>query len=94
MLHNILVKWTDQVTDKPAIARLVAQTFEGSAEIPGVHGVAVRPNIIDRPNRYDLLIQLDMDEKALTTWDESDIHKRWKANFGGLVEKKAIFDCE
>lgn len=50
--------------------------------------------MIDRPNRYDLLIALEMDVADLPTWDASDLHKQWKADFGSLIEKKAIFDCD
>lgn len=94
MLHNILVKWNEQVTDKAAIIPQIQAVYARTTDIPGVHSVAFRPNVIDRPNRYDLLIQLDLEMDALPAWDASEIHKRWKADFGGLIEKKAIFDCD
>lgn len=94
MLHHILVKWNEQVTDKAAIIPQVNSVYTGVEAIPGVKGVDFIPNVIDRPNRYDLLIRLDMDEAALPAWDASDIHKRWKADFSALIEKKAIFDCD
>ena len=59
-----------------------------------VHGVEVIPNVIDRPNRYDLLIRIAMDESALPLYDACDAHHRWKDEYGALIEKKAIFDCE
>ena len=43
---------------------------------------------------YDLMIVLEMDEEALPGWDASEIHHRWKDEYGHLVAKKAIFDCE
>ena len=52
------------------------------------------PCCVDRANRYDLMIVLDMDKDALPNWDASDIHHRWKDEYGGLLEKKAIFDYE
>lgn len=94
MLHNILVKWNEQVTDKAAIIPQIQALYADAVQLPGVHSVSLRPNVIDRPNRYDLLIQLDMDMDALPTWDASAIHHQWKNDFGGLIEKKAIFDCE
>lgn len=94
MLHHILVKWNDQVTDKAAIIPQIQAVYSDACDIPGVHAVYFKPNVIDRPNRYDLLIQLDLDQEALPTWDASDIHKRWKDEFGALIEKKAIFDCD
>lgn len=94
MLHNILVKWNDQVTDKAATLAQVKALYAGATDIPGVCGVTFKPNVVDRPNRYDLLIQLDLPMDALPTWDASDLHKQWKADFGALIEKKAIFDCD
>lgn len=94
MLHHIIVKWNEQVTDKTAMAAQVTDLYAAATDIPGVHGVTLKPNVTDRPNRYDLMIALDMDAEALPTWDASNLHKRWKADFGGLIEKKAIFDCD
>lgn len=65
-----------------------------ASTIPGVHGVEVYPCCVDRANRYDLMIVLDMDKDALPNWDASDIHHRWKDEYGDLLEKKAIFDYE
>lgn len=45
MLHHILVKWTDEVSDKAA-------------------------------------------------YDDCPTHHRWKDEYGHLVAKKAIFDCD
>lgn len=94
MLHHILVKWNDQVTDKAAMADKVRALYAAAADIPGVQGVCIKPNVIDRPNRYDLLIVLDLPADALPTWDASALHHQWKDDFGGLIEKKAIFDCD
>lgn len=94
MLHHILVKWNEQVTDKAAIADEVRTLYASATAIPGVHAVAIKPNVTDRPNRYDLLIVLDLPAEALPAWDASELHHQWKKDFGGLIEKKAIFDCD
>ncbi len=94
MLHHILVKWTEDVTDKAALAREVEALFLGVLAVPGVHGVTVHPNVVARPNRYDLLIRIAMEESALPAYDECETHHRWKDEYGHLVAKKAIFDCE
>lgn len=93
MLHHILVKWKEPA-DVPARIRQVEQVFRPVLDIPGVHGVEVIPNVIDRPNRYDLLIRITMDEAALPLYDACDAHHRWKDEYGALIEKKAIFDCK
>ena len=52
------------------------------------------PNVVDRPNRYDLMIRLTMDTPALTAYDASEAHHRWKELYGPLIAQKAIFDCD
>ncbi len=94
MKHHILVKWTDEVQDKAALAHKVEHLFQGVLAVDGVHCVSVKRNIIDRPNRYDLLICITMDVSALPAYDDCETHRRWKADYGHLVAKKAIFDCE
>ena len=93
MLHHILVKWTAEVTDKAALAAEVEALFQGVLTVDGVHGVTVHPNVIDRPNRYDLLICIDMDQAALPAYDACPTHHQWKDAYGYLVASKAIFDC-
>lgn len=94
MKHHILVKWTAEVQDKAALAREVEKLFQGVLALQGVDAVSVRPNVIDRPNRYDLLIRITMDASALPAYDDCETHHRWKDDYGHLVAKKAIFDCE
>lgn len=93
MKHHILVKFNEGV-DVDALLAPVQAIFEQTLAIPGVHGLALKRNCISRPNRYDLLIVLDMDEAALPAYDASEPHLRWKTEYGGLVAKKAIFDSE
>lgn len=94
MKHCILAKWNETVADKAALLAQVKALYAAADAISGVHGVTVHPCCVDRPNRYDLMIVLDMDRDALPNWDASDIHHRWKDEYGGLLEKKAIFDYE
>lgn len=94
MKHCILAKWNETVTDKAALLAQVRALYAAADAIPGVCGVTVHPCCIDRPNRYDLMIVLDVDKEALPNWDASGLHHRWKDEYGGLLEKKAIFDYE
>ena len=94
MQHHILVKWKERPADATARQREVENVFAPCLEVPGMHRVEVIPNVIDRPNRYDLLIRITMDEAALPLYDDCDAHHRWKDEYGALIEKKAIFDCE
>lgn len=94
MLHHILVKWNDTVTDKAALAQEVCALFADAAKLPGVRGCQVRPNVVDRPNRYDLMIVVDMDREALPGWDACALHHAWKDGYGARIAQKAIFDCD
>ncbi len=94
MLHHILVKWNDTVADKAALLPEIEALFQGVLTVPGVHGITLHPNVIDRPNRYDLLIRIRMEESALPAYDGCEAHHRWKDEYAASIEKKAIFDCD
>lgn len=94
MKHCILAKWNEKVTDKGRLLREVEGLFAAYDAVEGVRGVSVLPCCIDRPNRYDVMIVLDMEKDALSAWDASALHHRWKEEYGDLLEKKAIFDYE
>lgn len=92
MRHHILVKWKNDIAAPDN--RAIAEIFNRALDIPGVHSVSLHPNIVDRPNRYDLLILLCMEPAALAVYDACDAHHQWKEQYGGLIEHKVIFDCE
>ena len=94
MKHDILVKYKPEIT-KERKAELIPEIkalFEHTTEIPGIHGVTLYPNVVERENRYDLLIEIDMEREALEAYDRSSWHQQWKDQYGALLEKKAIFD--
>lgn len=94
MRHHIIVKFNEQATDKQALLEEVTALFAESVRIPGVHGYSVHPNVIDRDNRYDMMIVIHMDREALPVYDACEMHHRWKDEYGHLIAKKAIFDCD
>ncbi len=94
MNHCIIAKFNASVTDKPAAIASVKALFASAAPVEGVHGITIQENCVARDNRYDLMIVVEMDKAALPNWDASEIHHRWKEQFGGMLEKKAIFDYE
>ena len=94
MLHHILVKWNETVADKPAMAERAEEAFRGARAIPGISGCEVIRSNSDRANRYDLMIEMDMDIKALPAYDASETHRSWKRDYAAYIETKAIFDCE
>lgn len=61
MFHCILVKFLPSVKDRQELTGRIQEFFSGSGDIPGIRNAALYPSAVDRPNRYDLMIQLDMD---------------------------------
>ena len=96
MKHDIIVKYKAEITKerKAELIPGITELFGHLTEIPGIHGVKIYPNVVDRENRYDLMIEIDMDREALEIYDNSVWHRQWKEQYGPLLEKKAIFDHE
>ena len=94
MKHYILGKWKPEVSEKALLCDRIRKLFADADQIPGVHGASVYENCVDRENRYGIMIVMDMEREAISAWDASELHHRWKAMFGDLLEKKAIFDHE
>lgn len=95
MKHCILAKYTPEAyAQRTELLPQIREIFSAATDIPGVHRVEIHANCVARSNRYDVMIVLDMDAAALPLYDDSAMHHRWKDTFGGLLEKKAIFDYE
>lgn len=94
MKHCIIVKFKSEAGDRAALLRRIRALFDGGEAVPGVRSYSFRENCVQRPNRYDLMIELDMEPEALESWDVSQLHRDWKTQFGGCIESKAIFDYE
>ena len=95
MKHCIIAKYKPQAYERRAeLLPRIREIFAVAGEIPGVRGAEVYPNCVAWENRYDVMIVLEMDRDALPLYDDSEMHHRWKDEFGGLLEKKAIFDYE
>ena len=90
--HCILVKFRERGWEEelPAIMSI----FQRTLLIPGIHTVTCSENAVHRDNRYDLLIQIEMDRDALEDYDACEAHLEWKKKYGPMLEKKAIFDKE
>ena len=93
MQHYIIVKFVEG-TDIQALEAPVQKIFDETLAIPGIHKVELKLSNSDRDNRYDLMIRIDMDKEALPAYDVSEPHKRWKSQYGDIILKKAIFDCD
>ena len=93
MKHYIIVKF-EEGTDTASLEEPVYGIFRETLQIPGIKKVEIKLSCSDRPNRYDMMIIMDMDREALPAYDVSEPHLRWKSQYGGIIAKKAIFDCD
>ena len=94
MKHYIIAKYNEKVADKAALLPRIREIFSAAASIEGVHGAEVYPCCIERENRYDVMIVIEMEQEALHNYDVSEMHHIWKDEFTPLLEKKTIFDHE
>ena len=96
MKHHILAKYKAGLTPerKKELAGEILRLFENTTSIEGISSVEVHTNCIDRENRFDIMIVIEMEPEALPAYDDCEWHHIWKDSYGGLLEKKAIFDCE
>lgn len=94
MKHHIIVKFTPEISDKKALIAEIKALFAEESVPEGVERYSFHESCVDRDNRFDLMIIVHLPKDALGAWDSSVVHKRWKSEFGQLVAKKAIFDCE
>ena len=94
MKHCILVKWNETVDDKIELVNDVRNLFLKLLTIEGIYDVKIYENVVNRPNRFDLMICIEMEKSVLTTYDDSEPHHEWKEKYGKFVENKAIFDYE
>ena len=92
--HCILVKWNSSVSDKKALLPGILGIFDKLLVYDEISSVEYIENVINRPNRYDLMICIIMKKDFLPTYDSSEPHLEWKEKYGKFVENKAIFDSE
>ncbi|WP_313186673.1 hypothetical protein [Lacrimispora sp.] len=93
MTHHIIVKFIDTVSNKEELINQINDLFSHAAEIPGIQQVQTFSSCIDRANRHDLMIKMVFEPDILNVWDSSEIHKKWKDDFGKYLAAKTIFDC-
>ena len=93
MNHYIIVKFNDDVKYIELIDS-IRNLFNKSLELDGVNSVDLYTSCIDRSNRYDLMIKMNLSEDGLVNFDNSYIHKEWKEKYGALISNKTIFDCK
>ena len=93
MKHFIIVKFAESVKIHELVEP-IKDLFNKSLNIKGVTNVEVSMSNRNLPNRHDLMIKMELNPSALTEFDNSEIHKQWKSEYGKFVINKTIFDCD
>lgn len=93
MKHYIIVKFKENV-DWGAMLPAIKELFQQALFLDGVNRVEVHPSNSNRPNRHDLMIEMQLTPEGLAIYDASQMHQDWKAQYGQYIEQKTIFDCE
>lgn len=92
MRHYIIVKYNETVLDKETLYQAISTLFESARTITGMRDVTLYRSVTDFPNRYDLMICLEMEDDALPHFDRSELHHIWKRDYAKHLASKAIFD--
>ena len=93
MKHYIIVKFNENA-EKEKIINPIHELSQKALNIKEIVKVDIYESNIDLPNRYDLMIKMDLSKTALEEFDNGEIHKEWKEKFGKYIMNKTIFDCE
>ncbi len=96
MNHLMLAKFKSEYS-KDEISEMfkdIKAIYDNARSIDGVHDVIYHRNCIDRPNRYDISVNIVMEKESLILWDKCEWHKEWKEKYGHMLESKCIFDYE
>ncbi len=93
MKHYIIVKF-DESVDANEMVSQIRELFHKALDINGVDKVEIYISNINLPNRHDLMIKMSLSQIALELFDNSEVHKKWKSDYGRYIIQKTIFDCE
>ena len=93
MRHLIIVKFNDSKNIKELVEP-ITELFNKSINIDGIKKVDVHISNTNLSNRHDLMIEMIVTPEGLKTFDNSEIHKIWKSEYGKYIANKAIFDCD
>lgn len=92
MRHFIIVKFDDSINMQD-IVKPINNLFSKSLNLEGVDNVEIHASNSNLTNRYDLMIEMKLTQTALKKFDNSEIHKTWKSEYGKYIVDKVIFDC-
>lgn len=92
MKYLIIVKFKEDVLERKAILTNIENLFKSAEEMEGISHVNLYYNQIPLPNRYDLMIEIEMNKESLALFDHSEVHSIWKETYSKYIQSKVIFD--
>lgn len=92
MKHCILVKFKSSFNLDNELDNI--KRIFNSININGIKNIDYKLNCVNKDNRYDLMIIIDMDKDALDEYINCKEHHKWKDVYSDYIEKKAIIDFE
>ena len=93
MQHYIIVKFNEN-TEKEKIINPIKELFKRTNKIKEIKKLEIFESNINLPNRYDLMIKMELTPKALNEFYNSYIHNEWKEKLSKYIMSKTIFDCD
>ncbi len=93
MKHLIIIKFNDDFNLNGNID-LIRELFNKSLGIEGVDKIDIYLSNTNKSNRHDLMIEMTLTPEGLEAFDDSEIHKEWKRQYGDYVYSKTIFDYD
>lgn len=93
MKHYIIVKFNENVNVKELV-KPIKKLFNDALEIEGINKIDLYVSNTNLLNRHDLMIKMELNALALTEFDNSEIHMKWKCEYGKYIINKTIFDCD
>lgn len=91
--HFIIIKFENSVNIQSLIEP-IRNLFNSTLSIEEIKKVEIYESNTNLPNRYDLMIEMVLTSQALKLFDNSQIHKTWKTEYGKYIVNKTIFDCD
>ena len=93
MIHIVMFKMKSNDVIEETV-ELMKKTYKViKANYSVVHGYEIHTNVVERDSNMDIMIKVDLEDKAaLTTYLESPEHVELVNNIIKNVEKKVSFD--
>ena len=85
MKHYIIVKFNENA-EKEKLINPINELFQKALNIKEIVKVDIYESNIDLPNRYDLMIKMDLSKTALEEFDNGEIHKEWKDDISKVIK--------